>query len=137
MLSQLEELRERELRFNQKVGDIDKEIAKLAEQNLVLERLKSKGYVDPALYLSEQDAINSKVKALRRLRRKCVEKSQEDEQIRKTEAILDYLEDSPEWSDTIDNELFDALIERVLLTKSKEIRIRLQNGLEVVEKVVN
>ena len=49
ILEQLKELRERELRSNRKISDIDKEIAHLTEQNLVLVRLKSKGYVDPAL----------------------------------------------------------------------------------------
>ena len=135
MLSQLGELRERELRFNQKVGDIDKEIAKLAEQNLVLERLKSKGYVDPALYLSEQDAINCKVKELRKLRRNLMERTGEDEQIRKTEAILEYLDDTPEWPNTLSGEIFDQLIERVRLANDA-LQIVLRNGLEVTERMV-
>lgn len=42
-LSQLQELRERELRSNRKISDIDNEIARISEQNLVLVRLKSKG----------------------------------------------------------------------------------------------
>lgn len=136
MLSQLEELREREIRFNQKVGDIDKEIAKLAEQNLVLERLKSKGYVDPALYLSEQDAINGKVKDLRKLRRSLMESTDEDEQVRKTEAMLEYLEDSPEWADTLDGELFDQLIERIRLSDDA-LHIVLHNGLELTERMAS
>lgn len=137
MLNQLYELREREMHSDRRVSEIDKEISKLAEQNLVLERLKSKGYVDPALYLSEQDTINGKVKELRRLRRKHMEKSQEDETLRKTEAMLDYLGDSSEWSDTIDSEMFDVLIDRIFLTLSENVRIKLQNGLEVIEKVVS
>ena len=136
MLSQLEELRERGLRFNQKVGDIDKEIAKLAEQNLVLERLKSKGYVDPSLYLSEQDAINGKVKNLRKLRRSLMESTDEDEQVHKTEAMLEYLEDSPEWADTLDGELFDQLIERIRLSDDA-LHIVLHNGLELTERMAS
>ena len=57
-LSQLQELRERELRSNRKISDIDNEIARISEQNLVLVRLKSKGYVDSALYLSQMDEID-------------------------------------------------------------------------------
>ena len=49
LLAQLKELRERELRSNQKISDIDKELARMAEQNLVLTRLKSKGYIDSTL----------------------------------------------------------------------------------------
>ena len=62
VLSQLQELRERELRSNRKISDIDNEIARISEQNLVLVRLKSKGYVDSALYLSQMDEIDHKLR---------------------------------------------------------------------------
>ena len=133
MLTQLEDLRERELRANNRISDIDREMARLAEQNLVLNRLKDKGYVDPALYLSQQDEINGKALELRRLRRSIMERTRGDETIRKTEAMLDYLEDGPEWLDEIEPELFENLIDRIFLTADRQIRIRLINGLEVTE----
>ena len=133
MLAQLEELRERELRANNRIGDIDREMARLAEQNLVLNRLKDKGYVDPALYLSQQDEINGKALELRRLRRSIMERTHGDETIRKTEAILDYLEDAPEWLEEITPELFGILIDRLFLTADRQVKIRLVNGLEVIE----
>lgn len=133
MLTQLEDLRERELRANNRISDIDREMARLAEQNLVLNRLKDKGYVDPALYLSQQDEINGKALELRRLRRSIMERTHEDETIRKTEAMLDYLEDGPEWLDEIEAELFENLIDRIFLTAGRQIKIRLINGLEVTE----
>lgn len=43
LLMQLKDLRERELRANNRISDIDREMARLAEQNLVLNRLKDKG----------------------------------------------------------------------------------------------
>ena len=133
LLAQLEELRERELRANNRISDIDREMARLAEQNLVLNRLKDKGYVDPALYLSQQDEINGKALELRRLRRSIMERTHEDETIRKTEALLDYLEDGPEWLDEIEPEMFENLIDRIFLTADRQIKIRLINGLEVTE----
>ena len=133
MLTQLEDLRERELRGNNRISDIDREMARLAEQNLVLNRLKDKGYVDPALYLSQQDEINGKALELRRLRRSIVERTHGDETIRKTEAMLDYLEDAPEWLDEITPELFGTLIDRIFLTADRQVKIRLVNGLEVAE----
>lgn len=133
MLTQLEDLRERELRGNNRIGDIDREMARLAEQNLVLNRLKDKGYVDPALYLSQQNEINGKALELRRLRRSIMERTRGDETIRKTEAMLDYLEDGQEWLDEIEPELFENLIDRVFLTADRQVKIRLINGLEVTE----
>ena len=133
MLAQLEELRERELRANNRIGDIDREMARLAEQNLVLNRLKDKGYVDPALYQSQQDELGGKALELRRLRRKLMERAHGDETIRKTETMLDYLEDAPEWLDEIEPELFDNLIDRLMLTADGAVKIRLINGLELSE----
>jgi len=135
MLAQLEELRERELRTNNRIGDIDREMARLAEQNLVLNRLKDKGYVDPALYLSQQDEINGKALELRRLRRKLMERTRGDETIRKTETMLEYLEDGPEWLDEIEPELFEMLIDRLSITADGQVKIRLINGLELTESL--
>ena len=135
MLAQLEELREREPRTNNKISDIDREMARLAEQNLVLKRLKDKGYVDPALYVSERDEINSKALTLRRLRRKLMEQTKGDETIRQTEAMLDYLDDAPAWMEEIGSELFETLVERLALTAGGQIKIRLLDGLELTESL--
>lgn len=117
------------------ISDIDREMARLAEQNLVLNRLKDKGYVDPALYLSQQDEINSKALELRRLRRSIMERTRGDETIRKTEIMLAYLEDGPEWLEEIEPELFEMLIDRLALTSDRQVKIRLINGLEVTEPI--
>ena len=92
VLTQLRELQERELRADPRLGEIDAEIAKLTDQNLVLTRLKSKGYLDSDLYLSQMDELNARARELRRLRRSILEKTGEDEQIRRTEEMLEYLE---------------------------------------------
>lgn len=135
LLDQLRELRERELRSNRKISDIDNEIKRLAEQNLVLTRLKSKGCVDSALFLSQQDEAERKLKDLRRLRRRILETTEEDSQIQATEEMLDYLEDSPEWLEEADGELFDYLIERLTLVSAGELKITLLNGIELTERM--
>ena len=133
LLSQLRELQERELRSNHKLTDIDAEIAKLTEQNLVLTRLKAKGYMDSALYLSELDTINAKARELRKLRRSILDTTHEDRVIRQTEGMLEYLETSSGELDTADSELFTMLLDRILLTDQGEIRVCLVNGLELAE----
>ena len=113
-LSQLQELRERELRSNRKISDIDNEIARISEQNLVLVRLKSKGYVDSALYLSQMDEIDHKLRELRKLRRRLLEAAGEDRQIHDTERMMEYLEDGPEWLDEVPSDLFGELLDRII-----------------------
>ena len=62
-----------------------------------------------------------------------MERTRGDETIRKTEIMLDYLEDGSEWLDEIKPELFEMLIDRLMLTADKHVKIRLINGLEITE----
>ncbi len=135
LLDQLRELRERELRSNPRLADIDKEIANISEQNLVLIRLKSKGCIDSALALSQADGLNRKLRDLRRLRREILSAADGDEQIQTTEAILDFLEDA-QWRDEVTPELFEELVEHVTVVSAEEVRFRLLNGLELTERLV-
>ena len=135
VLEQLRELRERELRTNRKISDIDKEIARLSEQNLVLVRLKSKGYVDPALYLSQQGEIEQKLRTLRRLRRRIMDSTGEDSQIQDTEIMLDCLEDGPQWLGEPSQELFESLVRRIVIVSADTLKFTLLNGLELTERI--
>ena len=135
VLSQLQELRERELRSNRKISDIDNEIARISEQNLVLVRLKLKGYVDSALYLSQMDEIDRKLRELRKLRRRLLEAAGEDRQIHDTERMMEYLEDGPEWLDEVPAELFGELIERIIIIGPERLKFRLLNGMELAENI--
>lgn len=135
VLEQLREQRERELRTNRKISDIDKEIARLSEQNLLLVRLKSKGYVDPALYLSQQGEIEQKLRTLRRLRRNIQESASEDAQIQDTEIMLDCLEDSPQRLEGPSPELFESLVRQIVIVSADTLKFTLLNGLELIEHI--
>ena len=135
LLDQLREVRERELRSNQKLSDIDKEIANISGQNLVLTRLKNKGCIDSALALSQADKLGRRLRDLRRLRRKVLEATDGDEQIQATEAMLDYLEVAP-WQSEVTPELFENLVERITMVSAGKVKFRLLNGLELMERLV-
>lgn len=135
LLDQLREVRERELRSNSKLSDIDKEIANISGQNLVLTRLKSKGCIDSALALSQADELGRRLRDLRRLRRKVLKATYEDEQIQATEAMLDYL-DGASWMEEVTPELFENLVERITVVSAGEVKFRLLNGLELAERLV-
>lgn len=133
LLDQLREIRELELRSNQRLSDIDKEIANISGQNLVLIRLKSKRCIDPALALSQADEMNRKLRNLRRLRRKVLAAADGDEQIQSTEAILDYLDDA-QWQTKVTPDLFENLVERITAASTNEVKFRLLNRLELTER---
>ena len=135
LLLQLTELQEIELRSNPQIGEIDSEIARLAEQNHVLTRLKTKGFMDTALFLSEQNGINSRVRELKRKRKDILNGSKQEAIIHETEEMLQYLENGPEWLQDITVDALDHLIDRILLAADNRVRIRMKNGLEVIEQL--
>ena len=135
LLDQLRQARELELRSSRKLADIDKEIANISGQNLVLIRLKSKGCIDPALALSQADEMNRKLRDLRRLRRKVMAAADGDALIQSTEAMMDYLETAL-WQTEATPELFESLVERITVISAEEVKFRLLNGLELTERVV-
>ena len=135
LLDQLRQVRELELRSSRKLADIDKEIANISGQNLVLIRLKSKGGIDPALALSQADALSHRLKDLRRLRRKVLEAADGDDQIQATETMLDYLE-SAQWQDEVSPDLFETLVDRITLVSAEKVKFWLLNGLELTERLV-
>ena len=132
-LSNLRELQERALRGNHKITEIDSELSRLTERNHVLAKLKAKGYMDPALYLSEQSEINRKAWELRKLRRSLLESSQEDETVRKTEMMIDFLDAGEDANYTDETDIFTMLIDKILLAPNGDIVIRAINGMKFTE----
>ena len=68
-----------------------------------------------------------------------MEAAGEDQQIQATEQMLDYLTDSPERLDDLEEELFESLIDRLMLQSAEQLRIQLHNGMiltEMMERTV-
>ena len=83
------------------------------------------------------DELNARARELRRLRRSILEKTGEDEQICRTEDMLEDLESGDGKMAELDPLLFTVLIERLFLTAEGNVRIRLWNGMEVTEALTS
>ena len=77
----------------------------------------------------------SKLRELRKLRRRLLEAAGEDRQIHDTERMMEYLEDGPEWLDEVPAELFGELIERIIIIGPERLKFRLLNGMELAENI--
>lgn len=98
-------------------------------------RLKSKGYMDESMYLSQLDEMNLKLRELRKLRRKILNSASEDGIIRATEDMIDYFENSPEFITEVTPKIFEIVVEKVILLSATQIKFRLKNGLELTETI--
>ena len=61
--------------------------------------------------------------------------AEEDQTITKTQELLDILDDSPEFLDAFDGELFGELVEKIIVDSNERLRFRLINGLELMETI--
>ena len=48
---------------------------------------------------------------------------------------MDVLEDGPDFLDSFDAELFDALVEKIIVDSNERLRFQLKNGLELTEQI--
>ena len=48
---------------------------------------------------------------------------------------MDTLTDGPDFLDRFDAELFDALVEKIIVDSNECLRFRLKNGLELAEQI--
>ena len=53
----------------------------------------------------------------------------------RTRDLMDALEDGPDFLDSFDAELFDALVEKIIVDSTERLRFRLKNGLELTEQI--
>ena len=53
----------------------------------------------------------------------------------RTRDLMDVLEDGPDFLDSFDAELFDALVEKIIVDSNERLRFRLKNSLELLEQI--
>ena len=84
--------------------------------------------------------ISSNNKLSEQLRRLKQEKARlldtdSDDLADRTRDLMDALEDGPDFLDSFDAELFDALVAKIIVDSNECLRFRLKNGLELLEKI--
>ncbi|MDR1748235.1 MAG: recombinase family protein [Spirochaetaceae bacterium] len=119
---------ERRLKSDTTFTEVNKELISLAEQVHVLEKLKSKGYLEPALFISQRSALDAKITAARREKARLM-----DEDGTRYSLAVDDLIAALEDGDP-DSGGFAEIAERATIMTEDKIRFRLRCGLEITEK---
>jgi DNA invertase Pin-like site-specific DNA recombinase len=119
---------ERRYRSNETLAEVNKELLSLTEQVHVLERLKGKGYLEPALYLSRRGELAGRIKALRRTKERLTE-DDADYAAAVADLIAALETDAPGVED------FTDIVERVTITAEDKVRFLLHCGLELTESM--
>ena len=135
LLDQLIALKSHGAMNNVRIVEINKEIAELTEQNLILNRLRSKGYMDSAIFMEQTNEINRKINSLRTTRRKMLEKDEDDRVIADTKNLITIIEDGTLVLTDFDELIFHSIVDKIIVESQEKIKFRLIGGLELAEQI--
>jgi len=133
VVEQLEALQDRGERNNSRIGDINKNIAKLNQQNLVLNTLKSKGYMDSAVFIEQTHKITHEIKKLQDAKRNMIDHDEDDQAISDIKDLITIVSAGSDFLTEFDKTLFHSIIGKVTAVSDEKIKFRLLGGVELTE----
>ena len=130
----LQELKCKKYGGNIRVMDIHKEIAKLREQNHVIARLRTKGFMDEGKYQEQGKELNNKIRKLQAELKKLTRSDDEDDALEQLDMLIDYFEKRDQIMVSFELETFDRLVDKITASPN-ELTFHLHGGIELKEKI--
>ena len=134
MIAEFEKMLNMSGESQDKIRGIDKKIAELSSQNLVIARLHTNGILNANEYSSQSSEINNKISALRSERRKLLNDDENDEALDSLKLldgiINDYVPDG-----NFDEELFGQVVQQITAISNAELTFKLIGGIELTEEI--
>ena len=134
LIRQLEELQYRTTGSQQRIKEIDREIADLTAQNIVLSRLHGKGVLNAADYTAQSDVLENKITELRIERRTKITDSDENEMLEELKMLNDILKEA-EIGIGFDAELFEQTVDSITVESNERLTFHLAGGISLPEKI--
>ena len=134
MISTHLEMKSRRMLWSLDVIELNKRIADLTNQNQLLTMLKQQGLVDSDLFISRSNTIAEQLRNAK-LEKSRILEAEGDSTIQQTQALLDALSEGPELLETFDAELFDRMVEKIIVEDGEYIAFRMINGLMLREQI--
>lgn len=103
-------------------------------QNQLLTMLKQQGLVDSDLFISRSNAIAEQLRKAKQEKNRIMETAG-DETVQQTQELMDDLSTGPDFIETFDSDLFDALVDRIIVEDAEHISFQVKNGLRLREQV--
>lgn len=134
LIRQIENMQNRSSDNANQIKDIDKEIADLAAQNLVIARLHTNGILNNADYSSQSSEINIKISELRTKRRKILSEDKNSELLDTLHNLNELLERcKPMYS--FNEELFEEVVTEITADSNDSLTFKLTGGIELTEAI--
>ena len=134
MLSNFQKIRYSRMLWSEDVISLNKKISDTLSQVQFLTQLQQTGGVDPDTFISSNNKLNEQLRRLKQEKARLLD-TDSDDLADRTRDLMDALEDGPDFLDSFDAELFDALVEKVIVDSNERLRFKLKNGLELTEQI--
>ena len=134
MLSNLQKIRYSRMLWREDVISLNKKISDILSQVQFLAQLQQAGGVDPDTFISSNNKLSEQLRRLKQEKARLLD-TDSDDLADRTRDLMDALEDGPDFLDSFDAELFDALVDKIIVDSNERLRFRLKNGLELLEQI--
>jgi len=134
MLSNLQKIRYSRMLWSEDVISLNKKISDILSQVQFLTQLQQTGGVDPDTFITSNNKLSEQLRRLKQEKARLLD-TDSDDLADRTRDLMDVLEDGPDFLDSFDAELFDALVEKIIVDSNERLRFRLKNGLELLEQI--
>ena len=118
-----------------KLDDINAEIDSLLKQEHVLLQLYEKGVADKTLLRIEHEGLIGKLGSLRAERNSIIQQIEgQDERVKQTDKLISFFEGIDNPLESFDAELFETIVDKLVVKERECIVFRLKNGMELEER---
>ena len=116
------------------IVELNKRISDISDQDRTLASLNKLGLVDPDIFIAQSNQLAQQLRAAKREKEKVLG-TENDDTLSKTQELLELLETMPEFLPDFDEDIFAALVDRIIVDSSNAIRFQLINGLKLREPI--
>ncbi len=134
LISQLEKLQSRTSGNGEKIYELNRQIADVNAQSLVVAQLHSSGILNNAEYEAQSSELNRKVSELRSERRRILMEDEDNEVIESLKTLNDTIADCVP-TGSFDEDLFGQIVESITVISGNALCFRLAGGLALTEKI--
>ena len=133
-LEKLNTIQNRRMLWSPDIIELNKKISEIISQNQMLAVLKQQGLVDPDIFISKTNALAEQLRKLKLAKERLLE-AKTDDTLSQTKQIIEVIRDIPDSLEEFDAELFDELVDKIIVEDNTHLRFRLKNGLEFRETI--
>lgn len=134
LIRQLEKLQNRTSGSGERIYQLNRQIADVNAQNLVVAQLHSSGILNNAEYAAQSGELNRKVSELRSERRRILMEDEDNEVIESLRALDEIMADYAPTED-FDEDLFGQIVESITVVSKNALRFCLAGGLALTERI--